>query len=130
MATTIRDPELEKRLRSERAACGADRYDEVWEGTYMMAPMPNNEHQELVSRLTRIFDEDVGDNDLGIAFPGVNVSDRVDGWEHNYRVPEVAVFLKDSQATDCGNIRIYLQRQQTHLKYRADANRRFASFVI
>ena len=39
MATMIRDVELEQRLQAERAACGADRYDEIWEGVYVMAPM-------------------------------------------------------------------------------------------
>ncbi len=103
MATVVLDDALAKRLRAERAACGGDRYDEVWEGTYMMAPMPNNEHQQFVSRLTRIFDEVVGDANLGTAYSGVNVSDRVDDWEHNYRVPDVAVFLNDSAAVDHGN---------------------------
>lgn len=43
MATMIHDRLLEERLHNERAATGADRYDEIWEGVYMMAPMPNNE---------------------------------------------------------------------------------------
>jgi hypothetical protein len=29
---------VEKRLRAERQASGADRYDEVWDGVYVMAP--------------------------------------------------------------------------------------------
>ena len=102
MATVVLDDLLAQRLRAERAATGADRYDEVWQGTYMMAPMPNNEHQEFVSKLTRIFDEVVGDANLGIAYPGVNVSDRVDEWEQNYRVPDVAVFLNNTTAVDHG----------------------------
>jgi Uma2 family endonuclease len=31
-------------------------------------------------------------------FPGVNVSDRKDDWERNYRCPDVAVVLPDSRA--------------------------------
>ncbi len=54
MATLITDSELEKQLRAAREAMGADRYDEVWEGVYMMAPMPNDEHQDLVALLTSI----------------------------------------------------------------------------
>ena len=46
MATVIMDERLADRLREERKAAGSDRWDEVWEGTYMMAPLPNNEHQE------------------------------------------------------------------------------------
>jgi len=96
MATIIHDKQLEERLRAERVATGADRYDEVWKGTYMLAPMPNNEHQFLVARLTRILDELVTDTDRGMVFPGANVSDRIDDWQSNYRVPDVAVFLHDS----------------------------------
>ena len=47
MATIIHDRVLQERLQAVRAATGADRYDEVWEGDYMMAPVPNNEHQLL-----------------------------------------------------------------------------------
>ena len=60
MATVILDPELAERLRAERAAWGGDRYDEVWEGTYMMAPMPNNEHQAIVNGLTAILQDIIG----------------------------------------------------------------------
>jgi Uma2 family endonuclease len=94
----IHDRVLAQRLRDERKASGADRFDEVWEGTYMMAPMPNNEHQLLVTRLSRVLDEIVTDGSLGEVLAGVNVSDRVQGWEQNYRVPDVAVFLHGSKA--------------------------------
>ena len=100
MVTMICDSLLEERLRAERAASGADGYDEVWEGVHMMAPLPNNEHQLLVGRLTRVLDEIVTDRTLGQVLPGVNVSDRSVGWEHNYRVPDVAVFLNDTRAVN------------------------------
>ncbi len=35
-------------------------------------------------------------------FPGVNLSDRDEGWEQNFREPDVAVFLRDGKAIDCG----------------------------
>ena len=35
-------------------------------------------------------------------FPGVNLSDRDKGWEQNYREPDVAVFLRDGKAINCG----------------------------
>jgi Uma2 family endonuclease len=98
MATMIHDRVLEQRLRDERKACGADRFDEVWEGVYVMAPMPNNEHQFLVTRLSRVLDEIVTDGNLGQVLASVNVSDRVQAWEQNYRVPDVAVFLHDTKA--------------------------------
>ena len=100
MPTVILDPDLAEQLRAQRAAWGGDRYDEVWEGTYMMQAVPNNEHQKFVSRLTRVLEEVIGDAGLGEVFPGVNVSDRVEEWTHNYRCPDVAVFLKGTSAVD------------------------------
>ena len=102
MATFIRDADVERRLQSERAATGADRYDEVWEGTYMMAPMPNDRHQQIVSRLVSILEETMGWPGHGEVRPGVNVSDRDDDWQQNYRVPDVAVFLKGGGAVNRG----------------------------
>lgn len=98
MATLIIDPEIEDRLRAERVESGADRYDEVWEGTYMMAPMPNIEHQDLVNRLAAVFQETIGWPELGMVLPGCNVSDRKTDWHQNYRVPDVAVVLRESSA--------------------------------
>ena len=47
MVALITDPNLEDRLVAQRRADGTDKYDEVWEGMYVMAPMANNEHQDL-----------------------------------------------------------------------------------
>jgi Uma2 family endonuclease len=103
MVMLVDDPHIENRLLAERKATGADRYDEVWEGVYTMTPMPNTEHQELVIRLASILQEVVGWSDLGHVFPGVNLSDRGEDWEHDYRVPDVAVFLTGGSAKDCGS---------------------------
>ena len=100
MTTIIHDALVEERLKAERAASGADRHDEVWENVYMMSPMPNHEHQVLVGRFTRVLDEIVADAEAGDVVPGVNVSDRVAGWETNFRVPDVAVFLKTTRAVN------------------------------
>lgn len=101
MATMIIDPWLEGRLQAQRQATGANRYDEVWEGTYRMTPMPNDEHQEIVSRLTSILEEIVGWPGLGKVRPGVNVSDRESDWKQNYRVPDLAVFMAGGKAKNC-----------------------------
>jgi len=102
MTTLIKDRELEQRLQAQRRALGADRYDEVWEGTYMMAPMPNDEHQQLVSRFAAIFQDVVDWPGLGHVRPGVNISDRIEDWQENYRVPDVAVFLNGGHAVNRG----------------------------
>jgi Uma2 family endonuclease len=102
MAILVTDPWLEERLKAEREASGADRYDEVWEGVYMMTPMPNTEHQYLVARLTALFLEVIGGPELGIVCPGVNLSPaEIDDWTQDYRVPDVAVLLHGSRGQDC-----------------------------
>ncbi len=98
----IRDAELSERLIAERKRTGVDRYDEVWEGMYVMAAMPNNAHQKLLDDLGDILTEVVKRGKLGDKYPGANVSDRRKGWESNYRVPDLVVVLKDSRAVDCG----------------------------
>ncbi len=102
MATMILDPNLAERLKAERALSGADRFDEVWEGTYVMSPLANNEHQLLVSKLTSVLELVIGSAKLGEVYAGVNVSDRTENWEHNFRCPDVAVFLSSTTAVDCG----------------------------
>ena len=34
-------------LIRERRESGGDRYDEVWDGVYVMSPLADNEHQQL-----------------------------------------------------------------------------------
>ncbi len=98
MATLVTDPRLEERLKEQRTAWGADRYDEVWGGVYTMAPLPNDEHQEIVSRLVSILEEVVGWPGIGKVRPGVNLAGPGEDWEHDYRVPDVAVFLRGGGA--------------------------------
>ncbi len=67
-----------------------------------MTPLPNNEHQEIVSRLIFVFESVVGVPGLGRVTPGVNLAEPTGDWEQNYRCPDVAVFLRDTVAEDCG----------------------------
>jgi Uma2 family endonuclease len=94
----IRDGGLADQLIEERKRKGIDRYDEVWEGMYVMPSMPTLEHQELVHDLQSIFDEVVKRPGLGKVYPGVNVSDRGSDWKTNFRVPDVVVLLANSRA--------------------------------
>jgi len=102
VTTIINDQVLEERLIAQHREAGLDKYDEVWDGVYVMAPMANNEHQRLVTDFTTILNLAVGWPGLGRVFPGVNVSDQNDDWTTNYRCPDVAVYLKDTHAKDCG----------------------------
>jgi Uma2 family endonuclease len=99
MATLIIDPNLEQRVREARKLSGGDRYDEVWEGVYIMAPLANNEHQKLALDIAIALRETTRPMDAWVA-AGANVSDDPDDWEHNYRCPDVVVFLADTKAED------------------------------
>ncbi len=101
MAMLITDPLIEDTIKAQRAESGSDRHDEVWDGVYVVSPLANNEHQKLALRLAAILQVVVDDDRLGEAYPGVNVSDRED-WTHNYREPDVAVFLEGTTARDMG----------------------------
>lgn len=98
MAALITDRDLEHELIAERRRTGADRYDEVWDGVYVMSPMADNEHQELVNGLSTVMTVVVAWPRLGRVFPGVNVSDQETNWKRNYRCPDVVVFLNDTNA--------------------------------
>lgn len=100
MTTLITDRHLERSLIRRRRVRGADRYDEVWNGVYIMNAYPNIEHQGLVGRLTSILLFLIDDQKLGMVLPGCNVSDRPQKWKENYRCPDVVVFLKGTKAVN------------------------------
>jgi Uma2 family endonuclease len=102
MTMLIDDPRLEEQLKGQRAAWGADHHDEIWEGVYFMTPLPNNEHQQLVMALSSVLYTTINGAGLGEAFPGVNLAGSDDDWEHDYRVPDIAVFLKTGAAQNRG----------------------------
>lgn len=101
MATLITDPELEEKIRAQRAEWGGDRYDEVWEGIYRMNPLPNSEHMHLQGGLVWALRNAVASGPA-MVYPGLNISDRVDDWRKNYRCPDVAVVLPGGIARDYG----------------------------
>jgi len=102
MALMVLDPTEERRIKAEREASGLDRYDEIWEGVYMMAPIANIEHQHVQSRLVTAIQSAIGLDGPEYVQAGANVSDRDDGWLQNYRIPDVVVVLPGSVAHDCG----------------------------
>ena len=102
MAIMVLDPYVERQVLAQRTVSPSNRYDEVWEGVYIVTPLPNDEHQEIVSGLDAMFHEVIARPKLGKVRPGVNLSDRKEGWEQNYREPDVAVFLRDGRAINHG----------------------------
>ncbi len=102
MTAIIHDSRLEEMLIQQRKATGADRYDEVWEGVYRMGPPANDEHQQIVADLVCVLGDVVRWPGLGQVRAGVNLSDRAEDWEYDFRCPDVAVFLHGSAARNLG----------------------------
>ena len=98
MTAMILDSHLEQELRRERQRTGADRYDEVWDGVYVMSPMANNAHQSIVGKMSAILTFAIELPGLGRVLPGANVSDHPSDWTKNYRCPDVVVYLNDNPA--------------------------------
>jgi Uma2 family endonuclease len=101
MAMLILDPIAQDQLIHERRRRGEDRWDEVWEGVYVLMPNPNVEHQDIATGLSTILRVVVDWQGLGKVFQRINVSDRVDDWTQNYRCPDVAVYLHENPAVNC-----------------------------
>ena len=101
----VADPEVALTLRAEREAEGLDRWDEVWNGVYLIMPLPNLEHQEIATDLAgdlRPFVKPGG----GRVFAGCNVTDVADpaiDWRTNFRCPDVAAYLPGNPAVDRGS---------------------------
>jgi Uma2 family endonuclease len=102
MPVVIYDPVYEQHVRTERDRQFPNNRDEVWDGVLVMPPMPNNDHQFVVTDLALAFasvvDRAAGDRVLA----GANVSDRDAGWVTNYREPDVLVYLAGNPAKNSG----------------------------
>jgi Uma2 family endonuclease len=91
-----------REMLRHRRAMGQDRFDGVWNGVYVTSPDPDSEHQKLPGRFFRAFDEALGDSSEGDVYPTLNISDRDERWDKNYRIPDVSVFLPGNPAKDRG----------------------------
>jgi Uma2 family endonuclease len=103
MPVLVLDPDLEERIRAERGDTKTAHNDEVWDEVLVMAPIPSNDHQFMVTLFVGVFltfiERDRGDR----LFPGANVSDREANWKSNYRIPDVALYLAGNPAKNFGS---------------------------
>ncbi len=102
MLMEVRDPDVSSELIEDRRARGLDRWDEVWNGVYIIITQPTDEHQDLVGGLTAVLYDLVQRTRRGKVRPGVNVSDRRHDWKENYRCPDVVVYLQTNPAENRG----------------------------
>jgi hypothetical protein len=73
MAVLVTDPDVGEELIAARRLSGADRFDEVWEGIYVMSPLANDEHQAIQAGLVTVFQTAVGWSGDALVRAGVNV---------------------------------------------------------
>ncbi len=102
MTMLIQDRDAAREILDQRRASGNDRWDEVWDGVYILMPNPNIEHQGIATSLSAIFEVVAGWTGLGKVYQGANVSDRADDWTQNYRCPDIAVYLAGNPAVAKG----------------------------
>jgi len=100
MPALILNEHVSDEVIAERKRLGLDRWDEVWDGVYVVMTEPNNEHQKFVLKLAMALEANVDQLGRGETFPGCNVSDRTADWRENYRCPDVAVYLDGNPAID------------------------------
>lgn len=98
MTMLILDKYVEEQIIADRQAKGHDAHDEVWNGVYVVMPIRDIEHQEIRTDLGCILDREMGMKGQADVILGVNVSDRDQDWEQNYRCPDLVVFLPDTKA--------------------------------
>jgi Uma2 family endonuclease len=101
-AVLILDPDLAAKVRAEREECDGARFDEVWEGVYIISPAPNIDHQRIATGLCLIFQTILDETKAGEALPTINVSDRDEGWVENFREPDVVVIMNGNPGHDRG----------------------------
>src|SRR5262245_51079865 len=94
MSILVIDPALSERLLAQRRESDGDRFDEVWDGLYIMSPLANDEHQELAGRLGFVYQAALGFDSPHKVYPGINVSDREEDWSTTIVRPTMQSFYK------------------------------------
>jgi Uma2 family endonuclease len=102
MVMIILGREEQRELIRSRKARGLDRFDEVWDGVYVVSPIADNEHQKVAGKIYGALDQGLSQIPGAQVFPPINVSDRLEKWKKNYRCPDVSVFLPGNPAKDMG----------------------------
>jgi len=103
MPTVVLDPGLIEQILEQRRARGSRTRDEVWDGVPYIMPEPDNEHQDLAYLFGLYFGMAVLLKGPGGRIHSTsNLSDRIAGWNENYRNPDLAYFAPSTAAEDHG----------------------------
>lgn len=93
MVARVLDIYLEEQLIRERRVLGINVFDEVWDGVYVIPPVRDDEHQKIVGFLTTLLWPMFQEPGRGKVRTGICLSDSPGNWMHNFRIPDVVVFL-------------------------------------
>ena len=96
MPTLVKDPppaEFEA-LLERRRELGQDRFDEVWEGVYVMNPAPSYEHQRVSQQLAELLGPLARAAGSEAVAGGVNL-----GSEESYRIPDASLHRPGTAGT-------------------------------
>jgi len=102
MPVLVLNPTLAAELLSNREKSPEHRADEVWEGVTVIMPEADLEHDDIAGFFYRAFWAAFGETTPHRIQFRINVSDRVEGWIENYRIPDTSVFLSGNTAQRCG----------------------------
>ena len=102
MEVLIKDRDTAEKIQADRKERGIDKWDEVWDGVYIVPSLPNDEHQEIQFKLLIPLAAVVDEPGLGRVRAGVNVTDRHPDWKENFRGPDVVVYLNTTDAINYG----------------------------
>ncbi len=102
MPVMFLDEKVTEETIAKRKALGIDRWDEVWDGVYIVPSLPTDEHQEIQFKLLIPLAAVVDEPGLGWVRAGVNVTDRHPDWKENFRGPDVVVYLNTTSAINYG----------------------------
>jgi len=100
MPVLILDADESEKLVRHRKADPGYRWDEVWEGVYVVPPLPDILHSELSALFVVAFHENFRRSDGHRCGGHVNVSDRKKDWMFNVRCPDAVVYLVGNSSRD------------------------------
>jgi len=87
-------PEVPQQILNWRKRCGADQWDEMWEGVLHMPPAPNRDHQALEGALERWLWTYWAEPRGARVYHQINVAS-VGGWPSDYRIPDLVLLTPD-----------------------------------
>jgi Uma2 family endonuclease len=101
MPVLVQNRDWANRLLKEREALDGHTYDEVWDGVTVIMPEADIEHDSIAGFFYRTFWSVFGTDPANRIHFRVNLSDRLEGWTSNFRIPDTMVFLAGNSAPAC-----------------------------